>query len=199
MAPTPAPPTRAPINLGSGTSMVHREQIRRDLSLALAQSHKRGVPLVIGSAGIAGGEPFAEALAADADVVLAGRACDTAIYAALPISRGFDPALALHLAKIMECGAQSGLPFLPLRRAGWRGLRVPRLPPHAHGRSAQAFPLRPGACLMSATLQQLARVLRSKNAGPFQITIDLIFDAANYQRVLRSGVLDATTLRGSTR
>jgi len=170
-----------PYYLGSGTSMVRREQIRRDLSLALAQARASGVPLVIGSAGIAGGEPnlqlvreivlecareqqlhfklatihaeidasvvmdalrsggiesmpgvpalnerdvldsvrivgqmgtepFADALAAGADVVLAGRACDTAIYAALPIARGFDPALALHLAKIMECGAQCAIP-----------------------------------------------------------------------------------------
>jgi len=45
---------------------------------------------------------------------------------------------------------------------------------------------------MVATLHQLASVLRSKNAGPFQITIDLIFpDAQTYRRVLQSGVLDA--------
>ncbi|MDM0014565.1 acyclic terpene utilization AtuA family protein [Variovorax sp. J22P168] len=170
-----------PYYLGSGTSMVRREQVQRDLSFALAAARGAGVPLVIGSAGIAGGEPnlqavrevlletahaqglhfklatihaeidrsavldalhgggiepmpgvaalteadvhdsvrivgqmgcepFAEALAAGADVVLAGRACDTAIYAALPISRGFDPGLALHLAKIMECGAQCAVP-----------------------------------------------------------------------------------------
>jgi hypothetical protein len=60
-----------------------------------------------------GTEPLAAALAAGADVVLAGRSCDTAIYAALPISRGYDPALALHMAKIMECGAQCALPLAP--------------------------------------------------------------------------------------
>lgn len=170
-----------PYYLGSGTSMVRREQVKRDLSLALRQSRASRVPLVIGSAGLAGGEPnlqavreilietareqglhfklatihaeidastvldalrsggvvpmagvpaltesdirdsvrivgqmgcepFAQALADGADVVLAGRACDTAIYAALPIARGFDPGLALHLAKIMECGAQCAVP-----------------------------------------------------------------------------------------
>lgn len=57
--------------------------------------------------------PLARALEEGADVVLAGRACDTAIYAALPISRGYDPALALHMAKIMECGAQCALPLAP--------------------------------------------------------------------------------------
>jgi hypothetical protein len=39
-------------------------------------------------------------------------------------------------------------------------------------------------------IQDLASVLRSKNAGPFQITIDLMFDdAASYERVIASGVL----------
>lgn len=60
-----------------------------------------------------GTEPFAHALAQGADVVLAGRSCDTAIYAALPISEGYDPGLALHMAKIMECGAQCALPLAP--------------------------------------------------------------------------------------
>lgn len=60
-----------------------------------------------------GTEPLAAALASGADVVLAGRSCDTAIYAALPIARGYDPALALHMAKIMECGAQCALPLAP--------------------------------------------------------------------------------------
>ena len=58
-----------------------------------------------------GTEPIAAALAKGADVVLAGRACDTAIYAASPIAEGFDPGLALHMAKIMECGAQCGIPL----------------------------------------------------------------------------------------
>lgn len=40
------------------------------------------------------------------------------------------------------------------------------------------------------TLSDLARVLRSKNAGPFDITIDVIFaTAAQYEAVERSGVL----------
>jgi hypothetical protein len=39
-------------------------------------------------------------------------------------------------------------------------------------------------------LQDLADVLRSKNAGPFQITIDLMFnDAQVYRRVRESDVL----------
>jgi hypothetical protein len=48
--------------------------------------------------------PMISALNAGADVIVAGRACDTAIFAAFPIARGYDPALALHAAKIAECG-----------------------------------------------------------------------------------------------
>ncbi|MFC4278228.1 DUF4387 domain-containing protein [Achromobacter aloeverae] len=40
------------------------------------------------------------------------------------------------------------------------------------------------------TLQTLADVLRSKNAGPFQITIDIMFEQEDaYRRVLASGML----------
>lgn len=40
-----------------------------------------------------------------------------------------------------------------------------------------------------AKLGELASVIRSKNAGPFQITIDIMFaTAADYQRVLHSPV-----------
>ena len=53
-----------------------------------------------------GVEPLQTALVAGADVIIAGRCSDAAIYAALPIMRGHDPALAWHLGKIVECGAQ---------------------------------------------------------------------------------------------
>ena len=52
-----------------------------------------------------GATPFIKALEGGADVIVGGRACDTAIYASLPIMRGFDPALAFHAAKVIECGA----------------------------------------------------------------------------------------------
>jgi len=41
-----------------------------------------------------------------------------------------------------------------------------------------------------STLGELAEVFRSKNAGPFLITIDIMFaSAATYRRVLASGAL----------
>jgi hypothetical protein len=52
-----------------------------------------------------GTEPIIRALEAGADVILAGRAYDPAVFAALPIFRGFDHGLALHMGKILECAA----------------------------------------------------------------------------------------------
>jgi hypothetical protein len=55
--------------------------------------------------GMMGAEPFQRALEAGADVVIAGRASDTAIFAALPLMRGIPPGIAWHAGKILECGA----------------------------------------------------------------------------------------------
>lgn len=52
-----------------------------------------------------GVEPIVEALKQGADVVVAGRACDDAIFAALPISEGYPRALALHMGKLLECAS----------------------------------------------------------------------------------------------
>ncbi len=57
-----------------------------------------------------GSGPIVEALSQGVDVVLAGRACDTAIYAAPCLLHGYDPGLAYHMAKIMECGALCAVP-----------------------------------------------------------------------------------------
>ncbi len=59
---------------------------------------------------VMGAEPFQEALDLGADVVLAGRATDTAIFAAIPLARGFDPGLVWHAGKIAECGTASAEP-----------------------------------------------------------------------------------------
>jgi len=55
--------------------------------------------------GMAGVEPFIEALEQGCDVVIAGRSSDTSIFAAIPVMRGISSATAWHAAKIMECGA----------------------------------------------------------------------------------------------
>jgi hypothetical protein len=58
-----------------------------------------------------GVEPFIRALDAGAEVIIAGRACDDAIFAALPVLRGHDKGLALHCGKILECAGLSAIPY----------------------------------------------------------------------------------------
>ncbi|GAA4342821.1 acyclic terpene utilization AtuA family protein [Pigmentiphaga soli] len=53
---------------------------------------------------------FQQAFAADIDVLIAGRACDTAIFSALPVMLGFPAGLAVHMAKIIECASLCCLP-----------------------------------------------------------------------------------------
>lgn len=50
-----------------------------------------------------GTDRFIEALKTGPDVLIAGRACDTAIFAALPQMLGYPAGLSLHMAKIIEC------------------------------------------------------------------------------------------------
>lgn len=54
--------------------------------------------------------PIIKLLEQKVDVILCGRACDTAIYAAPCIYEGYDEGLAFHMAKIMECGAMCSEP-----------------------------------------------------------------------------------------
>ncbi len=170
-----------PHYLGHGTSFTNRAAVKRDLALALPLALRHRAPLVIGSAGGAGGnvhvdwlceivgelareqhlsfrmavirtevsreyvhakrragrlralgphvpttaeaidesvrivsqvgvEPFLRALETGADVILAGRACDTAIFAAPAIRAGFEPGPAFHMGKILECGCLAAAP-----------------------------------------------------------------------------------------
>jgi hypothetical protein len=170
-----------PYYLGSGKSFTSRLAVRRDLELLMLGVSELAIPLIIGSAGGAGGDPHVEwcyeivasiarqhglrlkvaiihaeqdpatlitelregrirplgpvpnlverdilrssrivgqmgiepiqrALEQGADIVIAGRSCDVSPFAAIPIMQGFDPALAMHAAKILECGAYCAEP-----------------------------------------------------------------------------------------
>ncbi|WP_439386784.1 acyclic terpene utilization AtuA family protein [Amycolatopsis lexingtonensis] len=56
--------------------------------------------------GAMGHEPIVAALRAGAQVVLAGRATDTAVAAAYPLMKGMPAGPTWHAAKIVECGGQ---------------------------------------------------------------------------------------------
>jgi hypothetical protein len=165
-----------PAPLGTGKTAFSARSIKRDLRLMLKAARRAKVPLLIGSAGTAGGEPhlnvfrdlvqeiareealhfplalihaeqdkaylkrklregriraldpapefdegvidraerivgmmgedpFLRALDHGAEVIIAGRSSDCAIFAGIPIRMGVDPGMAWHAAKLLECGA----------------------------------------------------------------------------------------------
>jgi Acyclic terpene utilisation family protein AtuA len=61
--------------------------------------------------GVMGAEPYQEGLRRGADVIIAGRSSDTAIFAAVPLMNGEGPGQAWHAGKILECGASAAVPM----------------------------------------------------------------------------------------
>lgn len=57
-----------------------------------------------------GVEPFIKALDMGAQVIIAGRAYDPAVFSCMPIKEGFDPGLSIHVGKILECAAIAATP-----------------------------------------------------------------------------------------
>ena len=99
---------------------IYADQESDDLSRRLAAGEIRPLPgapeldaetltssHVVAMMGV---EPIQQALDQAAEVVLAGRASDTALYAAHPHLHGADPGLTWHAAKTIECGAACAIP-----------------------------------------------------------------------------------------
>ncbi len=55
-------------------------------------------------------EPIMQSLEEGAEIILAGRAYDPTVFAAFPVLKGYDLALALHMGKILECAAIAASP-----------------------------------------------------------------------------------------
>jgi hypothetical protein len=55
-----------------------------------------------------GSSAFQRGLAAGVDVLITGRACDTGIFASLPMMLDLPTGLAMHMAKIVECASTAG-------------------------------------------------------------------------------------------
>lgn len=55
--------------------------------------------------GMMGSEPLNQALDQGAEIILAGRATDTSLFAVMPLRRGMGAGASWHAAKIIECGA----------------------------------------------------------------------------------------------
>jgi len=73
----------------------------------LTEDEVHGAEQLVGQMGL---DSFKRALELDPDVLIAGRACDTAIFATLPVMMGFPRGLATHMAKIVECASLCCVP-----------------------------------------------------------------------------------------
>jgi hypothetical protein len=62
---------------------------------------------IVGQMGI---EPIIRALEEEAEVIIAGRAYDPTVFAALAVKEGYDTGLALHMGKILECASIAATP-----------------------------------------------------------------------------------------
>jgi hypothetical protein len=165
-----------PYYLGSGNVRGPREGTKHNMRIMIQEGLKAGIPIIVGSAGHAGGrphldwtleivrelasenqwhfrlaaidseiskdtlctalgdgritplspapefsaksirqaqrfvammgiEPIQAALSAGAQVIIAGRCSDVAIFAALPVLQGIPKQVAFHAGKILECGS----------------------------------------------------------------------------------------------
>ncbi len=101
--------------------VLRADMERPMLHAALAEGRIRsfdGMPALTGEeidaaahiVGQMGTGPFRRALAAGVDVLIAGRSCDTSIFAALPDLLGFPMGLVMHMAKIIECASLCCVP-----------------------------------------------------------------------------------------
>ncbi len=59
---------------------------------------------IVGQMGV---HPIIGALAGGAQYIIAGRACDAALFAADMIRRGINPGLAFHVGRVLACGAMA--------------------------------------------------------------------------------------------
>jgi hypothetical protein len=120
-----------------------------------------------------GTEPIAHALDQGADVVLAGRASDAAVFAAVPLRKGVDPGIAWHAAKVLECGAAA-----VTHRTHPDGMFVEL--------ERDAFTVVPPKPEFRCTPQSIAAHALYENADPFALTEPpgtVRLDASRYEAI----------------
>jgi hypothetical protein len=125
-----------------------------------------------------GYEPFAKAVADGADIVLAGRATDTAVLAAMALDAGLPAGPAWHAAKTAECG---GLCTIGGSQAGVM-ISV----------DAEGFEVEPLSASSQCTPYSVSAHLLYENADPYRLKEPgVLIDAS--RSVYRS--LDERTVR----
>jgi hypothetical protein len=87
---------------------IRRNEVRSIGAIdALTAAEVDGAAHIVGQMGV---EAFQRALHAGADVVIAGRACDTAVFSSIPAALGYPMGAAMHMAKIIECCSIACMP-----------------------------------------------------------------------------------------
>ncbi|MBS0276543.1 MAG: acyclic terpene utilization AtuA family protein [Proteobacteria bacterium] len=125
-----------------------------------------------------GYEPFAQAIEAGADIVLAGRTTDTAVLAAVPLMKGLPPGPSWHAAKTAECG---GLCTTRSRQGGVM-LSV----------DEEGFDIEPLGADNSCTPWSVSAHMLYENSDPFELREPgVVLDARNAAYV----PLDARSVR----
>lgn len=120
--------------------------------------------------GQCGTETLARALREPTDVLVAGRACDTAIFATLPEMLGYPVGLCQHMAKIIECTSlccQPSARDAMLAELDMDGFTLESMNPQAH-----------------ATPASVAAHALYEQADPFEVdepTGTLLLQQAQYQ------------------
>jgi hypothetical protein len=109
--------------------------------------------------GLMGHEPFVAAMRAGADVVLAGRATDTSMVAALALVRGLPPGPSWHAAKTVECAGLCTTTSTGLTGSGPVYVVI-------DGSGFTVVPLNPDA---ACTPMSVAAHMLYENADPFQL------------------------------
>jgi hypothetical protein len=152
---------------GLRVALIHAEQSRQSVSEWREQDRLfsvSGAPLpsadevgrcerIVAQMGVATVE---RALETEPDVVLAGRASDVAVFAAPAVGAGADMALAVHLGKIVECGAHCAEPA-----SGRDGMLAEVYDDH--------FVLRPPNPSRRCTPEGVAAHMLYENAHPFRL------------------------------
>ena len=109
-----------PFRLAYIYAEVSRDEIRRRLRAGVPCEGLDGRPDLTEAdldrtdriVAVMGHDPIVRALEAGAQVVICGRSCDPAIFAAPLIWKGMDPATAYYAGKVLECASFCAEPFM---------------------------------------------------------------------------------------
>ena len=148
-------------------AVIHSEQTKAAITRLMREDRVRPLPPAaplsdrdvddaLHIVAMMGAEPIQTALDG-ADVVLAGRSSDAAIYSALPLKLGYSAAVSWHAGKILECGAAA----VAQRAAPDSMVAV------LHADSFDVFPMRDD---YRCTPQSIASHTLYENADPFRLS-----------------------------